>query len=319
MIHADLSGKMPVPSLGGAKYFLLMRDEASCFRAVVFLKHKSDTAAEIKLFITFISNQTGNKVKVFKTDNGTEFVNDGLEEFFTQNGIIHQTTVPYCPESNGKVERDMRTIKDSARTMLQQAQLPDFLWAEAVGTTVYVLNRTLNKQNVSRTPLEQVMNKKPHLSHLRVFGCTAFAQIPKEKRKVWEPKAKKYILVGYDAMSTKFRLYDKDTRSIIIARHVSFDEGTKDVLEKLQFEEEEPGTSDKENDDSDADDESEEQTPREGSPSRSISPVEPENVSINVENAAGEATASTSQLLAPGSNLPTSSQVKSTAGKQKKV
>jgi len=222
VIHSDLSGKMPVASLGGAQYFLLLKDEATGFRSVYFLKHKNEAEAKIKQFVPFMKTQTGNKMKIFMSDNGTEFVNAGLSQFFSKLGIIHQTTAPFCPESNGQAEREMRTLKDTARAMMWTSQCPEYLWAEAVACTVYVHNRILNKQSQELTAYERIFKKKPDLTHVRVFGCQAYVHIPKEKRRVWDPKAKPSYLVGYDCNSKKYRIYDADTKSIITARNVSF-------------------------------------------------------------------------------------------------
>jgi len=161
VIHADLSGKMPTPSLGSASFFLLMKDDASGFRHVRFLKNKSEAAGQIRYFLKFIKNQTRTNVKVLKTDCGTEFVCEELTSFLREEGIIHDTTIPYCPETNGKIEREMRTIKDTARAMLKASSSPDFLWAEAVNTSVYIHNRLVNKQTPHMTTWEQVFKRKP--------------------------------------------------------------------------------------------------------------------------------------------------------------
>ena len=68
------------------------------------------------------------------------------------------------------------------------------------------------------------MKRKPNLEKIRVFGCDAFVKIPDDKRAAWDPKSKKMVLVGYDAMTGNFRLYDKEKRCIVIARHVHFEE-----------------------------------------------------------------------------------------------
>jgi len=229
MLHSDLSGKMPTSSLGGANYFMVIKDDCTGFRAVYFLQTKSQTKDCIQEFINFMETQTGNTVKSFRSDNGTEFLNQDLSSYFKTKGIRHETTAPYCPESNGRAEREMRTIKDTARAMLTGYKLPEFLWAEAVATAVYILNRVLNKMSPNKTAFEIIFNRKPNLKHLHVFGCKAFAQVPKEKRKVWDPKAKLYAFVGYDGDSQKFRLYDPTNRIIVVARNVSFiEDGLED-------------------------------------------------------------------------------------------
>ena len=283
-LHADLSGKMS-KSLGGSMYFLLLKDDCTGFRSVNFLQKKSEAAICIMDFIAFIQKQTGNKVKVLKTDNGSEFVNSELGPFLKKNGILHQTSAPYCPEANGRVEREMRTLKDTARAMLQRYEMPEYLWAEAIATSVYVHNRVLDKQSPEITAYERVFGKKPSLDHLRVFGCTAYAQVPKEKRKVWQPKAERLILIGYDSASQKYRLYDESSGKVIIARNVSFYEPDQCVPVRLVVDERHAEESDDESDDeTDSDSGSENSEIKEEDGDSGNSEAETETV----ENAEGE-------------------------------
>ncbi|CAG7815565.1 unnamed protein product [Allacma fusca] len=226
IIHADLAGPMPTPSLGGAKYFLLMKDQASGFRYVNFLKHKNETALLVKHFVIFMETQTGNKVKEFWTDNGTEVVNRTVDTFFKDNGTVHITSAPYCPQMNGKIEREMRTVKDSARTMLIESQVPEFLCAEAIANAVFIHNRLLDSVHQNITPFELIFGKKPRLDYVRKFGCTAFAHVPKFKRKVWDPKGAKCTLVGHGSHNLKYRLYDEESQKVVEAHSATFFEGS---------------------------------------------------------------------------------------------
>lgn len=45
-IHSDVCGPMQVESIGGAKFFVMYKDEASGFRQVFFVKHKSDVCVQ---------------------------------------------------------------------------------------------------------------------------------------------------------------------------------------------------------------------------------------------------------------------------------
>ncbi len=56
-----------------------------------------------------------------------------------QHGIVHRTSMPYCPEQNGSAERENRTLVECARTMIHAKDLPTKLWAEAVNTAAYIL------------------------------------------------------------------------------------------------------------------------------------------------------------------------------------
>ena len=90
-----------------------------------------------------------------------------------------------------------------------------------------------------KSPFELIYGKKPTLTHLRVFGCCAYALVPKEKRKKWDPKAIKCIFVGYEESSKAYRIYDSSSNKIFISRNVDFDENyfqngpTKGSMEDL--------------------------------------------------------------------------------------
>ncbi|CAG7815634.1 unnamed protein product [Allacma fusca] len=223
-VYADLSGKMSCASLAGAWYFMLLKDHETGYRKVCFLKQKSEATSCIKDFVAYLENQTHRTVKEFFTDNGSEFVNRHLKTFFRENGIQYDTSVLYCPESNGKLEREVGTIKDCARTILISSNLPTKLWAEAVATTTYIHNRVLDKQSQVITAHEAITGQKPSLAHIRIFGCTAFSHVPHQRRKVWDAKGVKCIMVGYSGNNHTYRLYDPATDRVLEDGNVTFKE-----------------------------------------------------------------------------------------------
>lgn len=177
IIHSDVCGKMPVASLGGANHFLLFKDECTSYRFVYFMKSKSDTFNTFLQFQKMIERQTGNRIKVFRSDNGREYVNEQFVEHFKRTGIVTERTAPYCAEQTGRIERENRSIVECARTMLINANLPETLWAEAVNTSVYILNKRPSKKNNNVTPFEKFIGKKVTLKHMRKFGAEAYIHI----------------------------------------------------------------------------------------------------------------------------------------------
>jgi len=103
-------------SIGGSRYFLLLKDDYSNYRTVYFMSHKSETEEKIRHFLKFAETITGSKIQTLRTDNGLEFVNTRVKKLLEKKDIIHETTVSYSPEQNGKAERNMRTIVEVART-----------------------------------------------------------------------------------------------------------------------------------------------------------------------------------------------------------
>lgn len=152
-MHADVCGPMETTSLGGSRYFLLLKDDFSSFRCVYFLKQKSEVKTCIKKFINLAERETGFKMKILRTDNGLEFINKDVKEMLDGKGIRHQRTVVYTPEQNGRAERENRTLVEAARTLLNSTEkLNKTFWAEAINTVAYTLNRTGPSPQKHSTP-----------------------------------------------------------------------------------------------------------------------------------------------------------------------
>ncbi|GBP34055.1 Retrovirus-related Pol polyprotein from transposon TNT 1-94 [Eumeta japonica] len=143
-------------------------------------------------------------------------------EYLDKEGIVHELTAPYTPEQNGRAEREIRTIVESARSMLYARDLPLDLWAEAVNCAVYILNRTSSSQTPGKTPYELWNGTKPELGHLKVFGSIGYVHVPDQLRTKLEKKSEKMLLIGYD--NTNYRMYDMNKKTIKISRNVIFDE-----------------------------------------------------------------------------------------------
>ena len=108
--------------------------------------------------------------------------------------------------------------------MIHDQGLPLFLWAEACNTVVYLQNRSPRKFLGILTPEEAFSGKRPQLTHLRIFGCVTYSQVPKEKRTKLDPTAEKGIFVGYSETSKAYRIYIPTLRSVVVRRDVRFEE-----------------------------------------------------------------------------------------------
>ncbi|UYV61249.1 hypothetical protein LAZ67_1004106 [Cordylochernes scorpioides] len=188
LIYSDVCGPMSKRSPGGSLYFVSFKDDFSRFRVAYFIRHKSDVLEKFKEFVKRVRTETGNKIKRFRTDNGTEFLNKNFSDYLKSLGIVHELTAPYTPEQNGISERNNRTIVESARCLLHGRKMPLELWAEAVNTAVYLLNRCTTKVLGNSTPYEIWYKRKPSILHLKTFGCNAYVHIPKDNRKKLDKK-----------------------------------------------------------------------------------------------------------------------------------
>nr|GEW99132.1 integrase, catalytic region, zinc finger, CCHC-type, peptidase aspartic, catalytic [Tanacetum cinerariifolium] len=104
------------------------------------LRSKDEALNFIIKFLKMIQVRLKVPVHRIRTDNGTEFLNQTLREYYEQVSISHETSVARSPQQNGVIERRNRTLIEAARTMLIYAQALLFLWAEAVAIACYTQN-----------------------------------------------------------------------------------------------------------------------------------------------------------------------------------
>nr|GEZ58822.1 putative ribonuclease H-like domain-containing protein [Tanacetum cinerariifolium] len=175
-LHMDLCGPMRVQTINGMKYILVIVDDYSRFTWGKFLRSKDETLEVVIKFITQLRVGLNKIVRYVRTDNGTEFANHTMTEYYERIGIFHQKTVLKTPQQNDVVKRQNRRLVEAARTMLIFSKAPMFLWAETMATACYTQNRSLIHTHHQKTPYELVHNKKPELTFFRVFGALSILQ-----------------------------------------------------------------------------------------------------------------------------------------------
>ena len=68
------------------------------------------------------------------------------------------------------------------------------------------------------------IGKNPDLSHLKVFGCTAYVHVPDELRTKLNTKAEKCIFIGYSLEQKRYRCYNPITQKLRVSKDVVSDE-----------------------------------------------------------------------------------------------
>nr|GEV03676.1 hypothetical protein [Tanacetum cinerariifolium] len=106
-----------------------------------------------------------------RCDNGGEFKNKEMHEFYTRKGIKREFSNARTPQQNGFAERRNITLIEAARTMLADVKLPVTFWAEAVNTACYVQNRVFVNKSHNKTPYELFNSRTPAIGFLKPFGC----------------------------------------------------------------------------------------------------------------------------------------------------
>nr|GEU99307.1 hypothetical protein [Tanacetum cinerariifolium] len=98
LLHMDLCGPMRVASINGKKYILVIVDDYSRFTWVKCLRSKDKAPYFIIKFPKMIQvSLETTPVRRIRTDNGSEFVNQTLREYYKTVGIFHETSFARSP------------------------------------------------------------------------------------------------------------------------------------------------------------------------------------------------------------------------------
>ncbi|GJS03884.1 putative ribonuclease H-like domain-containing protein [Tanacetum coccineum] len=207
----------------------LITDDYSRFSWIFFLAKKDETSGILRIFITGIENQLNHRVKIIRSDNGTEFKNQNLNQFSNSKGIKREYNNARTPQQNGVAERKNRTLIEAARTILADSLLPTPFWAKAVNIACYVHNRVLVTKPHNKTPYELLIGRPTIISFMRPFGCPVTILNTLDHLGKFDGKADEGVLVGYSISSKAFRVYNHRTRKVEENLHVNFLENQPNI------------------------------------------------------------------------------------------
>ncbi|GJP67686.1 hypothetical protein CLOP_g24479 [Closterium sp. NIES-67] len=224
LVHMDLVGPFPVRGSKGERYFLTIVDDWSRLMWAYPLKQKDHAASTIRDdWLPFVERQSGHPCKSIRTDRGGGFLGGDLTAWLKKQGIEHQLTTSYTPQSNGVAERANRTILETARVLLIESGLGNSMWPHAVRHATVARNRVLTKvADDMWVPLERWLGKKPPVDMLRVFGCMAVAHVPKPYRTKLGASALWCVHLGLAAESKGWLLWEPSKNVLFDSRDVKF-------------------------------------------------------------------------------------------------
>ncbi len=223
MIHSNV-WTMKTESIRGCKYYVSFIDDHTRKVWVYFMKHKGEVFQHFLNFRAMVEKEKGVSIKCLRSDGGGEYFSKEFNEYLKEHGIQRKYSCSYSPQQNGVAERKNRHIAEITHAMLNEKNLPNYFWAEAVAIVVYIMNQTPTSVVHGMTPEEKFTSKKPNVSHLKVFGCITYVHVPDEKRSKLDPKADKSIFIGYSLKQKGYRCFNPSTRKLQVSRDVVFDE-----------------------------------------------------------------------------------------------
>ncbi|GAA5988537.1 hypothetical protein JCM11641_003308 [Rhodosporidiobolus odoratus] len=216
---ADVWGPSPIAGSEGSQYIVGMIDSATRFMWVKGVKRKSEVGGVIQEWVKARERETGEKVVIFQSDQGGEFVGGPLPGFLKAAGITHFRTVPYVHGQNGLIERQWRTLFETVRCWLAESGLPYSFWIHALLAAARVRNisPTISLPN-SISPSHAYYKTIPDLSSLRAWGCVAhiYVEGPRRGSKV-EPRSVRGRFVGYEEGVKGWKFWVPEWKKMVVA------------------------------------------------------------------------------------------------------
>ena len=232
-VFVDLAG--PVNAHDGKKkvndrFALTITDDFTRYRWVRILRHKNDAARELRIWKIQAEKELGYELLAVRRDNGGEFDNKLLNEFFRETGVKVEPTAPYNPEQNGVAERGMNILFTAVRAILDESNLGKHCFAEILLSVVDIVNYCPTSANPGdQSPYERLYQKLPPISHLRVLGCECWKPRPRSDYsnfKKLDPRADKCYLLGCIA-THQYRVWNTCTERVELVRDLHFN---KDIF-----------------------------------------------------------------------------------------
>ena len=219
-LHMDLIEPITPNSVRGHKYVLSIVDDNTDKSWAIPIKSKADAKDKIKEVIKFVKTQTGNNVKAFRCDRGTEFSKKEFKNWYKGLGIIRRRGPPYTPQHNGKAERLNQDLTERVRTMLGDTNLDLSFWDVAYETASNLRNM-IPVSKGSQSPDELFLEQKTELRKLKPFGSKVFYKInSKSELKKLESRAKEGIYIDFDPSTQCYRILDLERWEIIKSREI---------------------------------------------------------------------------------------------------
>ncbi|WVZ96811.1 hypothetical protein U9M48_042400 [Paspalum notatum var. saurae] len=224
LLHMDLFGPTIYTSIGGNNYGFVIVDDFSRYTWIYFLENKTEVAHVFSKFAKRAQNEFNTSIVKIRSDNGREFDNTNIEEYYDEVGIKHEFSATYTPQQNGVVERKNRTLITLARSMLDEYGTSERFWAEAINTACYASNRLYPHRLLDKTPYELLNGRKPNISYFRVFGCKCYIYKKRQHLGKFQRRCDIGFLLGYSSKSKAYRVFNNATGMVEETYGVEFDE-----------------------------------------------------------------------------------------------
>ena len=231
MFHSDII-PFETPSLGGYYYAVVFILDKSRLARVYGMKRKNEIGRALEEFVTDMQvySQTrlfAGEKSILQADSGTEYKAKSFVATCARLGIEVRYAPPKTQAKNSVAERFIRTLTEMCRTLLIAANKPPAYWFLSLKHACFLRNisptKALKDSAAGVTPYQHAKGKTFDLTLLQKWGISVYTHVEREDRTRLAPRGRKGIYVGFDESSACAKVFFPDTKTLVSAYHVHFD------------------------------------------------------------------------------------------------
>jgi len=223
LVHSDLKSFL-VMSYQKFKYVITFYDDFTSHAWTMPLCSKAAAIMAAKDFLEMVCGQHNAHIVGWMSNASGEYKSNLFDQALLEKGIKIYQSAPRTPMQNGCTEHLGRTLMDKAKSMWQQACIPDSWWEFAFTHTTHIYNRTPVACLRWRTSHKMLKGEMPNINHLQVFGCGAFVYLPAMARaNKMAPKLELMTYVSVAPGNEHNFLFMRSTNAVFTTTHAIFD------------------------------------------------------------------------------------------------
>ena len=92
--------------------------------------------------------------------------------------------------------------------MLKDSKLDEKFWVQEIDMTVFIINRSLLRNNYKKTPYELWKGKPANVKYFRIFGSKCYIKREDQKLGKFESRVDEGIFVGYPHKRKVYKFYN---------------------------------------------------------------------------------------------------------------
>ena len=100
------------------------------------------------------------------------------------------------------------TVQEMGRTMLKESKLDEKLWVQAIDMTIFIINRSLLRNNCNKTPYELWKGKPTNVTYFKIFRRKCYIKREDQEFGKFESRVDEGIFFGYSCKRKAYKCYN---------------------------------------------------------------------------------------------------------------